>query len=110
MIFLKCASKWGQRGSYFKLSTNRYTSRFLLVSLNIDVILQETTIHRRRQKLNAMADGLGLGDAYSATLGWIKEQSSERSIKIVKGIWAVVPREVHKEMKRVHQSKICYSC
>jgi len=55
-------------------STNRYISRFLLASLNIDAVLQETTIHRRRQKLSAMTDGLGLGDAYDATLGRIKGQ------------------------------------
>jgi len=53
--------------------------RFLLVSLNIDVILQETTIHRRRQKLNAMTDGLGLGDAYGATLDRIKGQGGEKA-------------------------------
>ena len=39
--------------------TDRYISRFLLVSLNIDAILQETTIHRRRQKLGVMTDGSG---------------------------------------------------
>ena len=66
-------------GSYFELSTDRYTSRFLLVSLNIDAILQEITIHRRRQKLNAMTDGLGLGDAYSATLGRVKGQGGEKA-------------------------------
>ena len=59
--------------------TNRYISRFLLVRLNIDVVLQETTIHRRRQKLSAMTDGLGLGDAYGATLGRIKRQGGERA-------------------------------
>ena len=62
-----------------KLSANRYISRFLLVSLNIDAILQETTIHRRRQKLNSMTDGLGLGDAYSTTLGRIKGQGGEKA-------------------------------
>ena len=56
-----------------------YISRFLLVSLNIDAVLQETTIHRRRQKLNAMTDGLGLGDAYGATLGRIKGQGGEKT-------------------------------
>jgi len=66
-------------GSYLKLSTDRYTSRFLLVSLNIDAILQETTIHRRRQNLNAMTGGLGLGDAYGASLDRIKEQDGERA-------------------------------
>jgi len=59
--------------------THRYISRFLLVSLNIDAILQETTIHRRRQKLGAMANGLGLGDAYSATLDRIKGQGGEKA-------------------------------
>ena len=54
-------------------------SRFLLVSLNIDAILQETTIHRRRQKLNAMTDGLGLGDAFGTTLDRIKGQGGERA-------------------------------
>jgi len=59
--------------------TDRYISRFLLVSLNIDAILQETTIHRRRQKLSAITDGLGLEDAYGATLGRIKGQGGEKA-------------------------------
>ena len=55
-------------------------SRFLLVSLNIDAILQEPTIHGRRQKLNAMTDGLGLGlgDAYGTTLERVKRQGGEK--------------------------------
>ena len=59
--------------------TDRYIPRFLLVRLNIDVVLQETTIHRRRQKLNAMTDSLGLGDAYGATLDRVKRQGGERA-------------------------------
>ena len=59
--------------------TDRNISRFLLVTLNIDAVLQETTIHRRRQKLRAMNDGLGLGDVYGATLDRIKGQSGERA-------------------------------
>ena len=59
--------------------TDRRNSRFLLVSLSIDAILQETTIHRRRQKLRAMTDGLGLEDAYGATLGRIEGQGGERA-------------------------------
>ena len=66
-------------GSCLKLSTDRYMSRFLLVSLNIDAVLQETTIHRRRQKLSAMTGGLGLGDAYGATLDRIKGQGGEKA-------------------------------
>jgi len=66
-------------GKLLRVSANRYMSRFLLVSLNIDGVLQETTIHRRRQKLNSMTDGLGLGDAYGATLGRIKAQGGEKA-------------------------------
>ena len=51
----------------------------MLVSLSIDAILQETTIHRRRQKLNAIVDGLGLEDAYETTLGRIKGQGGEKA-------------------------------
>ena len=43
------------------------------------MVLQETTIHRRRQKLSSMADGLGLGDAYSTTLGRRKGQGREKA-------------------------------
>ena len=66
-------------GGYLKLFTDGYMSRFLLVSLNIDAILQETTIYRRRQKLNAMTGGMGLGDAYGATLDRIKGQGGEKA-------------------------------
>ena len=52
---------------------------FLLVSLKIEEILRETTISRRRKKLTAIADTLGLGDAYSATLERMKAQGREKS-------------------------------
>ena len=65
--------------SHLKLSTNRIISRFLLVSLNVDAILRETTISRRRQKLNAMADGFGLGGVYGETLSRITGQGEEKS-------------------------------
>ena len=61
------------------MSTDRYTSRFLLVSLNVDAILQETTIRRRRQKLNSITHGLGLGGVYGETLSRIKQQGEEKS-------------------------------
>ena len=53
--------------------------RFLLVSLNIDTILQESTLHRRREKLRKMTHGLGLGDAYNATIERIKAQDGDKS-------------------------------
>jgi len=62
-----------------KQSTDRCASRFLLVSLNIDAVLQETTIYRRRQRLGAMTAGLGLGDGYKMTLERIKAQGGEKA-------------------------------
>jgi len=52
--------------------------RFLLASLNITAILGETTISRRREKLRKMCSGLGLGDAYNATLVRMKEQIGDQ--------------------------------
>ena len=59
--------------------TDRWKSRFLLVSLKVEAILRETTIYRRRNRFNAMRDGLGLGDAYAATLERIGTQGGERA-------------------------------
>jgi len=42
-------------------------------------ILQETTLHRRRGKLGAMTNGMGLGDAYDITIGRIKAQQGDRA-------------------------------
>ena len=53
--------------------------RFLLVFLSIETILQEATIHRRRQKLRAMKNGLDLEGVYGATLGRIKAQGGEKA-------------------------------
>ena len=52
--------------------------RFLLVSLNVDAILQASTIHRRRERLNKITDGLGLGDAYDTTIERIKAQDGDK--------------------------------
>ena len=54
-------------------------SRFLLASLHIEAILRETSIARRGKRLKAMKDGVGLGDAYGATLERIKAQGKERT-------------------------------
>ena len=54
-------------------------SRFLLISLNIKLILQEMTLHRRREKLSTMRNGLGLGDAYDTTIGRINAQGGDRA-------------------------------
>jgi len=53
--------------------------RFLLVSLSIEAILAEPTIHRRKQKLKQMSKGQDVGDVYSATFERIKGQENARS-------------------------------
>jgi len=65
-------------GEFCELYTDRCKYRFLLASLKVETILRETTIHRRRNRLNAMGDGLGLGDAYETTLRRIRAQEGER--------------------------------
>ena len=53
-------------------------SRFLLVSLNIEAILGEMTIRQRRKKLEEMARGNGLSDAYTETLTRLKAQKGNK--------------------------------
>ena len=53
--------------------------RFLLVSLTIEVILQESTTYRRRERLRNMIDGSGLEGAYGATIERIKAQGGDKS-------------------------------
>ena len=54
-------------------------ARFLLASLNMDAILAEGTIHRRRQALDRMTKGFGLQDAYDTTLDRIRQQGGSRA-------------------------------
>jgi len=54
-------------------------SSFLLVSLNIDAILSELTLHQRRKKLDEMTKGEGLGHAYAAALSRVQAQPGSRS-------------------------------
>ena len=58
--------------------------RFLLVSLHIDAILGEVTIRQRRNKLEEMVQGNGLGDAYTGTLTRLKAQKGNKSILALK--------------------------
>jgi len=53
--------------------------RFLLVSLSVESILAEPTIHRRKQKLKQMSKGQDVGDVYTATFERIKGQENARS-------------------------------
>jgi len=53
-------------------------NRFLLASLNMDVILAEATVHQRRQALHKMTTGIGLQDAYDTTLDRIRKQSGSK--------------------------------
>jgi len=69
----------GGPGSRYKSCADMCECRFLLVSLKVEAILRETTIHRRRNRLHAMEDGLGLGAAYEATLERIRAQEVEKA-------------------------------
>jgi len=53
--------------------------RFLLVSLGIEAILREPTIHRRREGLSNMIDLLGFEDIYHATIERIKALGGYKS-------------------------------
>jgi len=54
--------------------------RFLLVALNIDAILGETTLARRKKMLRKVATtGVDLNSVYDQTLGRIKDQKGDRS-------------------------------
>ena len=54
-------------------------ARFLLASLAIEAVLQDVTIHQRRQTLLERTKGSGLDDAYSATLDRIRGQGGSKS-------------------------------
>ena len=56
-----------------------YIFRFLLASLNIEAILQGSTIYRRRERLGKITDGLGLEDVYGATIERIRAQGGDKS-------------------------------
>ena len=71
------------KDSYLKQGLAKYPLttefRFLLVSLNIDAVLEEVTITQRRKKLDQMIKGNGLRDAYSATLARIEAQKGSKA-------------------------------
>jgi len=52
---------------------------FLLASLKIEAILQESTIYRRRERLNKIIDELELEIFYGATIQRIKAQAGDKS-------------------------------
>jgi len=54
-------------------------SSFLLISLNMDAILGEITIHQRRKRLREMIEGEGQRDAYAVTISRVKAQQGSRS-------------------------------
>ena len=53
--------------------------RFLLIALNIDAILSETSVARRKKMLQKVATtGVDLDKVYDQTLQRIKEQKGDR--------------------------------
>jgi len=54
--------------------------RFLLVALNIEAILGETSLARRKQMLRKVATtGVGLGSVYAQSLRRVRDQKGDRS-------------------------------
>jgi len=64
---------------YLRPIANISKSRFLLASLHIEAILRETSLARREKRLKAVNDGVGLGEAYGATLERIKTQGGGKA-------------------------------
>ena len=62
-----------------KLSADIFECRFLLASLHVEAVLRETTISRRRKRLQSMKAGVGLGDAYGVTLERIRALGEEKA-------------------------------
>ena len=67
--------------------------RFLLVSLNVDAILGEATIPRRRKKLEQVTRGNGLSDSYTAALTRLKAQKGYKSVLGMKVLMWVLHSE-----------------
>ena len=61
--------------------------RFLLVSLKIAAILDETTIYQRREQLKRITNGDGLGDAYGVTLDRIKQSGGKSRLAMAALMW-----------------------
>jgi len=78
--------------------------RFLLVSINIDAILGEVTIFKRRQKLNEITKGNHLDDAYATTLARMKAQKGGRSSL---GMGALM--WVSNSERPLHTSELCHA-
>jgi len=78
--------------------------RFLLVSLNIDAILGEVTISRRRQRLEEMTRGKYLTDAYEAALDRMKAQKEGRSALGMEALMWVLNAE-----RPLHTSELCHA-
>ena len=77
--------------------------RFLLVSLNIDAILGEITVRQRRQKLEEITRGNGLGDAYTATLTRLKAQKGNKpalGLKVL--MWVLYSERPLRAMELCH--------
>ncbi|RPB03808.1 hypothetical protein L873DRAFT_1800323, partial [Choiromyces venosus 120613-1] len=69
----------GLEADILKTIPEKISEMFLLVSLNMDAILQESTTYRRRQRLSTMIHGSGLEEAYGATIERIKSQNGDKA-------------------------------
>jgi len=77
--------------------------RFLLVSLNVAAILDETTIYQRREQLKRMTNGGGLGDAYGATLDRIKQSGGKSRLAMAALMW------ISKSERPMSADELCHA-
>ena len=63
------------------------TPRFLLVSLIIAGILDETTIYQRREQLKRMTNGGSLGNTYGVTLDRIRQSGGKSRLAMAALMW-----------------------
>ena len=78
--------------------------RLPLVSRNIDAILGEVTVFRRRQKLDEMTKGNHLGNAYARALARVKAQEGGRSRFGMEALMWVSNSE-----QPLHTSELCHA-
>jgi len=78
--------------------------RFLLASLSIDGILQESTVYRRRERLSKITDGPGPGDVYDATIERIKAQHGNKSRLGMRALMWISHAE-----RPLEEDELCYA-
>ncbi|RPA93341.1 hypothetical protein L873DRAFT_1705910, partial [Choiromyces venosus 120613-1] len=91
------------RADILKVIPATISEIFLLVSLIVDAILDQTTLHLRKQTFLKMTKGLGLHDAYTTTLDRIQQQKgSKAKLGLETLMWISRSERLLKEQELCH--------